>query len=239
MSIQLAESYMKQHFTWRRFDIYSAVLSGPLHFKCSAASCLRSAAVVMQEIWKDKKCRSPEAGVTTHRHHFLTIICIVDVSLTDWISVKGHWINVHRVTQLQSTLTLANLYCKRTLASGHISMTKTVSLQTLSTWISSSCCLRPSVGGSGFLFSLCCLLPGTSPWATRCRCISTSTSTSSKATWSSTTPLTWPRASWRSWRRGWRPRKTSGSPLLPAAHSADYSLQRWVCSFNHLFQLWI
>lgn len=66
--------------------------------------------------------------------------------LTDWISVKGHWINVQRVIQLQSTLSPANLYCKCTLASSHISMTKAVSLQTLSTWISmlfSSCSACP------------------------------------------------------------------------------------------------
>lgn len=71
-------------------------------------------------------------------------------------------------------------------------------------------------------------VPDTSPWATRCQCISTSSQTSSRATWSDTMPPTWPLASWRPWRPGWRPRRTSGWPPLPAAHSAGCSSPRWV-----------
>ena len=77
-------------------------------------------------------------------------------------------------------------------------------------------------------------LPGTSPWATRCQCTSTSSQTSSRATWSGTTPPTWPLASWRPWRPGWRPRRTSSWPPLPAAHSAGCSSPRWVSRFSRV-----
>lgn len=135
------------------------------------------------------------------------------MSLTNWFSFKGHWINV---TQSQTTLTpplIFNASC--------ISMSKAGSFQTVSTWILIFCPLHrwlwkaaQPVGQqvSGLLMGALYLgvLPGTSPWVIRCQCISTSRQTSSRATWWSTTPPTWQRANWRPWRPGWHPRRTLG-----------------------------
>lgn len=163
------------------------------------------------------------------------------MSLTDWYSTKGHWINVHCVAQSQSH---SNLYSEHTLASSRIKAVLSSVIQmnldillVLHSWPLKA---PHQVGQhrSGLLMGIflplpfLCVLPGTSPWAIPYLCISTSRPTSFRATWSSTTPPTWQRANWRPWRLGWLPRKTSSSPCLHPAHSAGCSLRRWVSIFG-------
>lgn len=92
-----SEHMLKQpaHCSTRNFVVYSEVLKGT------------SVVHIWSEIYCSSSHEPTKCGHSNSQAvRFGNYLPSWHMSFTNWISVKGHWINVGRVTQSHSTLTL-------------------------------------------------------------------------------------------------------------------------------------